>query len=270
MIAAQRQVKTANVTFSEQTASGPAGPNGIGAGDFAAALAWWRAAGVDQAFSNEPQGWLAEPQSTAPAQPAQPQFEPPKPPPPAPPPRIGGAGDTLPADLAGFAAWWMSEPSLDAGQTTGRIAPRGPAGAQVMVLVDNPEAEDTDRLLSGAQGRMLDAILEALGMPIDQAYIASALPRHTPMPDWEALHAAGLGDIARHHINLAAPRRLLVFGGHISSLLGHDPTKSAEPLREFHHDGASMPALIAPGLAALMARPRGKARLWQELLDWSA
>lgn len=268
------------MTFSEQMADPMAGRSGIEAGDFAAAIAWWRGAGVDHAFSDESSTWLADPAAEVTQPPAQPQFEPPKPPPPPPVARIGGAPDALPTDLAAFTQWWLSEPSLDGGQTAGRIAPRVATDPtrpnddarrpEVMVVVDHPEADDTDRLLSGAQGRMLDAILTALGIAPDQAYIASALPRHTPMPDWPALQAAGLGEILCHHVNLAAPRRLLVFGAHISSLLGHDPTKSTEPLRQFNQEGASIPALVAPGLGALMARPRGKARLWQDLLDWSA
>ncbi|MEN9682402.1 MAG: hypothetical protein RLZZ427_153, partial [Pseudomonadota bacterium] len=262
--------KTAVVTFSEQTAPAAANRNGIAAGDFAAAIAWWREAGVDHAFSDESHGWLAEPEPTAANAPPQPQFVPPPPPAPEPAVRIGGAADALPTDLVAFAAWWQHEPSLDGGQIAGRVAPRGTAGAEVMVLVDHPEADDGDRLLSGPQGRMLDAILTALGIAPDQAYVASVLPRHTPMPDWAALHAAGLGDVTAQHVRLARPRRLLLFGAHISSLLGHDPTKTAEPLREFNQDGTNVPVLVAPGLAALLVRPRGKARLWQELLDWSA
>lgn len=246
------------------------GQRAIGAGDFAAALEWWRSAGVDHDYFDESRTWLAAPEAEASQQPAQPRFEPPAPPPPPPVERIGGPADALPQDLTAFTRWWLNEPSLDAGQVTGRIAPRGPAGAPLMVLVDHPEGEDTDRLMSGVQGRLLDAILAALGMAPDEAYVASALPRHMPLPDWAALAEAGLADIVRRHVVLAAPQRLLVFGSHISSLLGHDPTKTAEPLREFHHESASIPALVAPGLATLSARPRGKARLWQDLLDWQA
>ncbi len=257
------------MTFSDHQAAAAAGRSGIDAGDFAAAIAWWRDAGVDHDYADESHSWLAEPETEADPRQAQPRFKPPPPPPPPPVERIGGPADALPGDLAAFAAWWLAEPSLDGGQVAGRIAPRGAAGAQLMVLVDHPEAEDGERLLSGPQGRLLDAILAALGIPADQAYVASVLPRHMPMPDWAGMHEAGLGDITCRHVALAAPQRLLMFGSHISSLLGHDPTKITEPLRQFAHESASIPALVAPGLATLIARPRGKARLWQQLLDWS-
>jgi uracil-DNA glycosylase len=253
------------VTFSAQ----PAPPRILQAGDIAAVLDWWREAGLDHDYSDAARDWLeplAPPvsaeQQAAPAQPAAP------PPPPAL-PRIGGDCAHWPQDLAAFAAWWLAEPSLDSGQSSGRVPPRGPAGAALMVLVDHPEASDAQRLLAGEQGRLVDAILAALGLAPDQAYVAAVLPRHMPMPDWTVLGAAGLGDLALHHVNLAAPQRLITFGPHVSSLLGHHPAKSAEPFQQFYHVGPSIPALAAPGLTTLMARPRGKAGLWQALLDWT-
>jgi uracil-DNA glycosylase len=263
LIAAAEEVKTACVTLSVP----PAPPRGLQAGDIAAALDWWREAGVDQDFSDAARDWLESraPAVTEAAVAAPEQFI--KPPAPAAPP-LGGSREHWPQELAAFTAWWLSEPSLDAGQVFGRVAPRGPQNALLMVLVDHPEAGDSQVLLSGEQGRLVHAILAAIGIAPDQAYVASVLPRHMPMPDWSALTAAGLGQIALHHIALAAPQRVISFGANVSSLLGHDPAKSADPLQQFYHVGPSIPALAAPGLTTLMARPRGKAALWQALLDW--
>lgn len=233
-------------------------------------LDWWREAGVDHAFTDDPRTWLAPPEAEQPVADQRAAAPPPAfvPPSPSPPPaeRIAGL-DALPATLADFHAWWLAEPSLDSGNVTGRVAPRGPAGAELMVLVDHPEAEDGERLLSGPQGRLLDAILRALGLTADAAYVAACLPRHMPLPDWAALDAAGLGEVTRHHVALAGPRRLLVLGRHISPLLGHDPTKTAEPLRHFNHEGRTIPLLVGRSLAALAGQPRGKAGLWHALLD---
>ncbi len=263
MIAAAGQVKTTSVTLSDP----PAPQRGLLSGDIAAALDWWREAGVDQDFGDAARDWL-EPRAPAvmetPAT-APEQFAPPPAPVAAP---LGGMPEDWPKELAAFTAWWLTEPSLDNGQVFGRIPPRGPQNAPLMVLVDHPEAGDSQGLLSGEQGRLVRAILAAMGLAPDAAYVASVLPRHMPMPDWPALAATGLGKIAQHHIALAAPQRVLSFGPHVSSLLGHDPAKSADPLRHFYHVGPSIPALAAPGLTTLMARPRSKAALWQALLDW--
>ncbi|MFM5885802.1 MAG: hypothetical protein ACKOQ3_10865 [Novosphingobium sp.] len=246
------------------------GGNALPRGAIAAAWDWWHGAGVDCAFADEPASWLAEaaPELTAEVEQS---ATPPTPVVPVAQPRaqIGGAAQGWPQTAEDFAGWWIAEPSLDNGHIEGRIAPRGKAGARLMVLVDHPEPEDSDRLLSGPQGKMLDAILRALGLADSDVYVASALPRPMPMPDWAALAADGLDELTAHHVALARPQRLLVFGSNVSSLLGHDPANSDGFLPGIHHEGARIPALVAPGLAALAARPRGKARLWQALLDWT-
>lgn len=237
--------------------------------EIAAALQWWRDAGLEHDFADEPSNWLERP---APAV----TEAPPAPPPieikaaPKPLARLGGPRENWPQDLADFTAWWLAEPSLDNDQVAGRVPPRGPANAALMVLVEHPESEDREHLLSGPQGRLLNAILSAMGLPLDQVYVASLLPRHMPLPDWAALAEAGLGELALHHLALAAPKRLISFGANVSSLLGHDPAKTAETLPQTYQVGTQVPALAARGLDTLMARPQGKARLWQALLDWQA
>lgn len=235
-----------------------------------AAIDWWRSAGVDHDFADEAQDWLARPEPEAapaptPAPVAQPAFSAPTPPPLT---QIGGDAALWPQDLAAFQSWWLAEQSLDDGQIAGRVAPRGPIGAELMIMVDNPEAQDSDQLLSGPRGRLIGAIVSALGITADTVYFASVLPRHMPLPDWASLATRGLGELARHHVGLVGPKRLIGFGSHVSSLLGHDPAKSVQPLPQIWRLGAALPALTAPELESLLARPMGKARLWQALLDW--
>lgn len=234
----------------------------------AGALDWWREAGVDSDFADTPRAWLSAEQApeAAPGPKA-----PPKPAaaPETPTVRIGGDPGSWPRDLAGFAAWWLGEPSLDAGPSELRVPPRGPAGAPVMVVVPHPEPEDRERLLSGPQGQLLDAMLAAMGLSPDQAYVASVLPRHAPHPDWDALARGGLGEVLVHHVRLAAPQRLIGFGNTILPLLGHDPAKSAPSLPRFNHEGVSMPLLPALDLGVLMTAPRRKAGFWQRWLEWT-
>ena len=254
-----------NVTFSGETG----GAGRTLAHDLRAALAWWRDAGVDLDFVDEAADWLAKP----PADPAQteaeaprPAWEPPRPAAPAQ-HRIAEK-DSLPADLAAFTAWWLAEADFGDGAATGRIAPSGMPGAALMVLVEEPEAGDADSLLSGPEGKLLGAILAAIGLARDQVYLASALPRHTPAADWQALAAMGLGEVLDHHVRLVAPGRLLVFGGNASSLLGHGPANSGKTLSKIDHEERGLSALAVPALGSLAGRPRGKAALWRALLEW--
>ena len=239
------------------------------AGELAAAQAWWREAGVDLTFADEATDWLAGARPVAAveatSEKSQGKVERPAPPPP---PRIGGDRAHWPATLADFPGWWLTEPSLDPAPAARRVVPFGPAGAPLMVLVAMPEAEDAAALLAGRQGRLLDAILAAFGFKREEIYLASILPRPIAAPDWPALSAAGLGEVLAHHIALAAPQRLIVFGRDVSSLLGHDPAQVAQSSLRFNHEGHSVPLVFAPALEALLERPALKRGLWTRWLEW--
>lgn len=246
--------------------TGHHGQESLRPGDLAGALDWWRAAGVDLDFSDVAKPWLAPPEPAQPAhalRPTQPEA-----PSPEPEPQIGGDSSAWPADLARFAEWWLTEPSLDSGTVRGRVPPRGPAGAELMVVVGQPEAGDTADLLSGPEGRLLAAMLAAMRLAPDAVYFASALPRAMPVPDWAGLERRGLGAVLRHHVKLVAPRRLLVFGEGVLPLLGHDPAQSAQNSAAFYHEGQTIALLGARELGSL-ARPAWKARFWRDWLDWT-
>ena len=238
--------------------------------ELAAAQAWWNEAGVDCGFDDQPRNWLESARiPVAAAAGDAPALRKAAPPPP-PVFRIGGDRTHWPATLADFANWWLTEPSLDAASGAARVLPAGPPGAALMVLVGQPEADDRETLLAGPQGRLLDAMLAAFGLSRAQTYIASVLPRHTPLADWAGLAGAGMGAVVAHHIALAAPRRLLVFGrGDVSALVGHDPAQGTPPSPEFNHEGGSVPLTIAPALETLLDRPALKAGLWTRWLEWT-
>lgn len=229
----------------------------------AGALAWWREAGVDADFRTEPQRWLAkaeaETEEIAAVQAQADAAQAVPPPPPAGP---------LPEDVDAFTAWWMSDSALP-GDPARRVPPRGSAGAKAMVLVATPEQEDTERLLSGPQGRLLDAIRDALGWRADEVYLASALPSHDPLPDWPALAGTRLGAAALHHVSLVAPERVLVLGANVLPLLGHGMAIKPEFLPDINHETRRFPVLAELDLAALLAQPRLKAGLWGRLLEWT-
>ena len=231
--------------------------------DYAAALDWWREAGVDCDFSDEARGWLREPAAEAEQ-------------PPSPPPRtvprpsaqpaldralarekgapIGGERSRWPGDLSAFREFWLTEPSLDPGALGDRVSPVGEQGAALMVLTGQPDAGDREVLLTGEQGQLLTRILRAMGLEDSQVYLASALPRATPMPDWDDLAARGLADLTRHHIALAGPMRLITFGK-APQMLARD---------------IGIPALAAPQLETLARSAAHKRRFWTQWLEWSA
>ncbi len=215
----------------------------------AAAQDWWRVAGVDCAFVDEPQAMLRAEvaEVAAPARKAMPVVEETAPPVA---PALNAAD--LPQTLAAFADWWC-DPASPLPQVSGlRVPPRGEAAARLMIVVPMPEAGDVE-LLSDIQGRMIGNMLKALGIAPDAAYFASALPAPMAVPDWEGLAAGGLGTVLAHHIALARPDRVLLLGSPLAKLLVEEP---------------AMPMLAAFAPDQLLAHPRQRARLWGRLLDW--
>lgn len=257
--------------------------------EFEAALAWWRAAGVDCDFADDATAWLAETplepaasgggvapgkvQSRPSPSKAGDAVQPRKAPvlvAPAPAPetlRRNLLGDSPPTDLAAFRRWWLDAPELDAARLYPRIAPRGEAGAALMVLVPQPDEHDRETLLEGVQGRLLANILAAMGLDGSAVYLASALPCHTPMADLASLAAGGMDAVLAHHIALVAPRRLLVLGTGLAPMVG---AANANPLREINHNAGNVPVMVSETLDALMEMPRLKARLWKRWIEWSA
>ncbi len=243
----------------------------------AGALAWWREAGVDCDFGDEPTDWLAQAEAAEAV--TAPKVEPVAK---APPQRtaiqralegengsgarVGGAAAQYPADLETFREFWLSEPGLDERGPAGRVAPRGAQGAKLMLLVAQPDPEDDERLLNGPQGRLLASILRAMGLAEGETYLASALPRPAPLPDWNALAARGLGDLTRHHIALAAPQRLMVFGRGLAPLLA----EGGEPSPALQLGDRSVPLLVAPRLDRLARMPGHRKQFWTNWLEWSA
>ena len=253
--------------------------------EFEAALAWWHMAGVDHDFSDDATAWLADRSLDAVAAAAKPDRagsiaapdkanEPAAPravadtPSPAPATlRRDLLGESPPPDCAAFRDWWLSAPSLDTARAYPRIAPRGAAGAQLMVLVPQPETGDSDQLLSGPQGRLLGNILAAMGLDESAVYIASALPCHTPMADLALLAAGGMDAVTAHHISLVRPDRVIAFGTGLSPMLTDVNLKT---LSHNNYGNANLPVMMSETLEAITELPRLKVRFWRRWMEWSA
>lgn len=257
------------------------------AGEIDAALAFWRAAGVDCDFADDARAWLADPAELAVSPAPQPHGEVPGAPDLSQASEIASAhrdhaataapasarrdfwGDSPPASLDDFRNWWLTSPDLGAGSYP-RIAPRGQAGARLMVLVPDPESTDETQLLGGPQGRLLANILAAMGLAVQDCYIASALPRHTPMADLAGLATSGLDRVTAHHIALAAPQQLIAFGQGLAPLVTATGEAKERPLREINQNGVNHRVMVTETLGSMLDMPRLKARFWRRWMEMSA
>jgi uracil-DNA glycosylase len=218
-------------------------------GAAASALEWWRDAGVDVLVDEAPRNWLAR-VAAAPAAEA-----------PAP-----AVAEALPTTLAEFLAWRVGEAAPEAAWRGASIAATGPADAALMVLVDCPDRDDRGRLMEGAAGRLFDRMLAAIGTSRDAVHLAAVCARRPlagrmPVEVREALHR-----LARHHVGLVAPKRLLLMGdGAANALLGDTVARMRGALRAVNHDAGETAAVATFHPRLLLDQPARKADAWRDL-----
>jgi len=214
----------------------------------ASALEWWRDAGVDTLIEDKPRDWLARPATVATPDAQAVTVKPP--------------AEILPTTLDDFVAWRLGPAAPECGWMSPMIAPSGPADADLVVMLDMPEAGDTESLLGGAEGRLFDRMLAAIGLSRDAIYLcafAVARPVTGMVP---ADQEARLAHLARHHLGLLKPRRLLLLG------------KAAERMLDGHAHGleginpfGGMQAVLSHPPRFLLQRPQAKGEAWRHLLQ---
>ena len=225
----------------------------------ASALEWWRDAGVDMLVDEGARDWTAAP-----------------PAPPAPAARRATAqavasplAAPLPATLSDFTAWRHGADAPEAAWPGTSIPATGNPAADIMIIADLPDREDGDAgvLLSGAAGRLFDRMLAAIGRDRASVYLVpmcSVRPMAGRIaPEIEAR----LVEIARHHVALVAPKRVLLFGNAPSrALTGADVARARGSLHTVNLDGGvSVEAVASFHPRLLIERPAEKARAWKDL-----
>jgi len=226
----------------------------IGIAEARSALTWWLEAGVDVAVQDDPRDWLtpapaklpqrSAPESTEPANIAQPAHE----------------------TLAELQNWLASSTKLPlASATAKRIMPKGPEDAAVMLLCDAPTLEDfaAGRPIGGDSWELAKRMLAAINIPAEQAYSASLSCFHVPGTRMTAEDRAACADLARQHIRLAKPKRLLLLGdGPAQALLG----KPLPQARGHVHKIEGIRAVVTFHPRQLIHQPSNKSLAWKDLL----
>ena len=222
----------------------------IGTAEARNALAWWLESGVDAALQEEPRDWLRP----APARPA-PDAAP-----------VANVIEPSHDTLAELQQWLASSAQLPlASATARRILPHGPQNASVMLLSDAPALEDfaAGQPIGGEAWQLAARMLAAIGMSADDAYSASLSCFHTPgarMSDADRQARAGL---ARRHIALVEPKRLILFGdGPCMALLG----KRLVAARGHIHKVEGVRTIVTFHPRHLIKRPLDKSLAWRDLL----
>jgi uracil-DNA glycosylase family 4 len=224
----------------------------IGIAEARNALAWWLEAGVDVAVQEEPRNWL-KPAKLASAGAA--QREP-----------IVNVTRPTHETLGELQQWLASSVDLPFASSSGRrIMPHGPENAPVMVLSDAPTFEDAaaGQPIGGEAWVLTERMLAAIGLSADQTYVGSLSCMDAPGAKMTKLDREACAEIARQHIRLARPKRLLLFGaGPCLALLG----KSLPEARGHVHkvEGVRTVATFHP--RQLINQPSNKSLAWKDLL----
>jgi uracil-DNA glycosylase family 4 len=214
-------------------------------------LEWWVEAGVDAAVQEDARDWLKPPASRAGS------------PDPAPVANVAGPSH---ATLAELRDWLASSAQLPlASETASRILPHGPENAAVMLLSDSPALEDfaSGRPIGGDAWALAEKMLAAIGIAPDQAYSASLSCFHSPGARMSEDDRAACAEIARKHVTLVKPQRLLLLGdGPCRALLGQPLIGARAHVHRI--EGVRTVATFHPRW--LLQRPSDKAKAWADLL----
>ena len=238
------------------------GDHSLGAADAASALQWWADAGVDVLVDEAPRDWL-RPKAAPVASPvgvsASPAARAP----------AGDAVEPLPGQLDLFQAYLQSNTTLAfAAPSAPRICPAGDPAAGLMILTDMPSTEDcsSGSLLSGEVGRLFDRMLAAIGRDRASIYLASLSCLRSPSGGFTGETASQCATLARHHIGLAQPRALLLFGDTCSkALLGLPMVQARGRWHEIATHAGPIRALVTLPPSYLLEQPSGKAHAWADL-----
>jgi len=218
--------------------------------ELAGLLEWWVEAGVDVAVQEESRDWLRPPapSTAAAAAPAANIAEP--------------THETL-SELRDWLAGSLQVPLASA--SAGRILPHGPENAAVMLLSDAPALEDlaSGQPIGGDAWTLAEKMLRAIGLGVDESYSASLSCFPSVGARMTPAELAACSEVARKHIALARPKRLLLLGdGPCRALLGQPLAAARGHVHKV--EGVRTVATFHPRM--LLQQPNHKAKAWADLL----
>ena len=216
------------------------------------ALDWWAEAGVDTIVDDAPHDWLTR--AAAPATQAVP-------------PPMALVAET-PATLADYRRWLLVDASVP-GPASARLDAIGDAAHGAMVVVDMPEAGDraAGALLAGEAGALFDRMLAAIGLDRAHIYLAPFAPARPTGGRVSEADCVVLARLMRHHVALAAPRRLLLLGdAPVRALTGLPLAQARGQMRPVEIEGfGTVPAIASFHPRFVAERPDYRRPAWADL-----
>jgi uracil-DNA glycosylase family 4 len=223
-------------------------------------LSWWAQAGVDTLVDEAPRDWL-KPRPTPPATAASEAA-------PAAAP-VEAPEEALPGQLDLFQAWLASSDRIAfAAPSAPRICPSGDPASGLMILADMPTGEDCAEgvLIGGEAGRLFDRMLAAIGRDRGSVYLAALSCIRSPSGQLNSEAMKSCAALARHHIGLAEPKAVLLFGDSCAkAMLGLSVPQARGRWHSLSTHAGPVKALATIAPRQLLESPRLKALAWADL-----
>lgn len=224
----------------------------IGAAEAASMLGWWLEAGVDTPVQEQPRNWLKAESASA----IQTSSETASP----------ATALQIPETLDLFRDWLGKAATLPVATGSGRrVLPRGAENAPIMLLTDAPTSEEAaaGQPIAGEAWELTERMLAAIGIRADDAYLANISCFHAPGARMSAEDLDVCAAIARRHIALAKPQRLLLLGdAPARALFG----KTVAAARGHVHKIEGVRAVATFHPRFLLNQPSSKSLAWKDLL----
>ena len=248
---------------------------------------WWRMAGVEQGYAEQPSGWLEavsdEKVNAAPQPIAQPKARQADPKntniagqqnaikqKPAAPSPIAEKPKQLPENFEDIARWWQT--SDDVMMTSGigpRILPALIKAPKLLIISDMPDQDDAERLFTGASGALLNNILNAAHIEREAAAFLSIWPQYSLAPKLEMDRQFYWAEIVQHLIALIDPHHIMLCGNFANMIVtGKDRVENQRSLPNINHNQRSIPLSVSVHPRTLLNRPTLKRAAWNDWLKF--
>jgi DNA polymerase len=147
------------------------------------------------------------------------------------------------------------------------VSGEGDAGARLLIISDAPVSDRTqDALFDAAEKRLLQAMLQAIGLDLSQVYLTSLVKC---MPPQRAPYTSEMICCDEHlseQVKLIQPAAIMVLGEPASRQLLVSQ-KSLIDLRQRHHQHLGVPVYASYHPRDLLGSASHKRKVWQDLLQ---
>ena len=255
------------MNFSSPNNGGPAPQDLI-----ASLQDWWALAGVDTNFVGEPESLLEQGVKIEQRQQMASEtavFHLPRTAETATPKPAAAISEIYPLELQAFVDHLStSENLIEARWARDFVLPKGHQNPEIMVIVAMPESQGlaNDSYYAPAERQLVLNMLKAIGCNEQKSYFSALSLGRTIDGRLDQVYFESLKKRALHHIDLVAPKRIIIFGDTAARIFFEQYFLMARKKKQFiNHVSSKTEAIATFHPRILLHRPELKAEAWKDL-----